>query len=298
MNKNLILNKLIKNEIKKNLLSSYGFFKRFILYPNNFLQTINCFILRKLNLNKFVITNTFWGRKMLVVLPEVVSSDICRFGFIESSVARSIIKFVSKDDVVIDIGAHFGFFTLLMADLVGPNGEVHSFEPIPNTFKILEKNVDNFANIKINKNAIWQFNEILYLNDYGLNSSAFNSYREPRGLKQKKINRVKVKAINLDEYINQKKINPRFIKIDAESTEYEVLLGMDFILKEIKPVICLEIGDLGVAGAIKSKNVIEYILNYGYEVFEFNNLDLCKHKLKDTYNYGNLVFQHLQELKL
>ena len=298
MNKKLILNKLINNEIKKNLISSYGFLKRFILFPNNFLQTISCFILRKLNLNKFVITNTFWGRKMLVVLPEVVSSDICRFGFIESSVARSIINFVSKDDVAIDIGAHFGFFTLLMADLVGPKGEVHSFEPIPNTFKVLEKNVDNFKNIQINKNAIWQFNEILYLNDYGLNSSAFNSYRESRGLDKKRMNRVKVNAINLDEYIKNKKINPRFIKIDAESTEYEVLLGMDFILKKIKPIICLEIGDLGVAGAKNSKNVIEYILNYGYEVFEFNNLGLCRHKLKEKYSYGNLVFKHLQEQTL
>ena len=35
---------------------------------------------------------------MLVVLPEVVSSDIYRFGFIEANVARSIIKFVSKND--------------------------------------------------------------------------------------------------------------------------------------------------------------------------------------------------------
>ena len=295
MNKNLILKKLQNNEINKNLLSSYCFLKRFLLHPKMFLQTIYCFLLRKLNLNKFVITNTFWGRKMLVVLPEVVSSDICRFGFIESSVARAIIKFVSKGDVVIDIGAHFGFFTLLMADLVGTKGEVHSFEPIPNTFKVLEKNVDNFENIKINKKAIWRFNEIIYLNDYGLNSSAFNSYREPRGLNKKNMNSVKANAINLDEYIKDNKINPRFIKIDAESTEYEVLLGMDFILKKIKPVICLEIGDLGIAGAKKSKNVIEYILNYGYEVFEFNNLGLCRHKLKDRYSYGNLVFKHLQE---
>ncbi len=298
MNKKLILDKLISSEIKKNLLSSYSFFKRLILFPNNFLQTISCFILRKLNLNKFVITKTFWGRKMLVVLPEVVSSDICRFGFIESSVARSIIKFVSKDDVVIDIGAHFGFFTLLMADLVGTKGEVHSFEPIPNTFKVLEKNVDNFENIQINKNAIWQVNKILYLNDYGLNSSAFNSFREPRGLNKKRMQRVKVNAINLDGYIKDKKINPRFIKIDAESTEYEVLLGMDFILKKFKPIICLEIGDLGIAGAKKSRNVIEYILNYGYEVFEFNNLGLCRHKLKDIYSYGNLVFTHIQEASL
>ena len=109
-----------------------------------FLHTVQCFLLRKLNINKFVFAKTFWDRSMLVVIPEVVSSDIYRFGFIEPNVARSIIKFVSKNDVVIDVGAHFGFFTILMAELVGSKGKVHSFEPIPSTFNVLKKNTDSF----------------------------------------------------------------------------------------------------------------------------------------------------------
>ena len=140
---------------------------------------------------------------MLVVLPEVVSSDIYRFGFIEANVARSIIKFVSKNDVVIDVGAHFGFFTILMAEIVGSKGEVHSFEPIPSTFNVLKRNADFCQNIKINKQAIWRNNDHLYLNDYGLNASAFNSYRESRGVSNKVKNRLKVRAINLDEYIKK-----------------------------------------------------------------------------------------------
>ena len=56
---------------------------------------------------------------------------------------------------------------------------------------------------------------------------------------------------------------------------------MKFILENIKPVICLEIGDLGVEGARKSKNVIDYVLNYGYEAFEFNN---------QLFNVANLTY--------
>ena len=96
----------------------------------------------------------------------------------------------------------------------------------------------------------------------------------------------------MDEYIIKKNINPKFIKIDAESTEYEVLEGMKFILKNIKPVICLEIGDLGVEGARKSKDIIQFVLNYGYKVFEFKNEHLCTHKIKDKYNYGNLILKY------
>ena len=292
MLKSLILKNLVNKQISKDKISSLSFLNRLFLYPNMFLHTVQCFLLRKLKINKFVFAKTFWDRSMLVVIPEVVSSDIYRFGFIEPNVARSIIKFVSKNDVVIDVGAHFGFFTILMAELVGAKGKVHSFEPIPSTFNVLKKNTDSFQNIQINREAIWRFNDQLYLNDYGLNDSAFNSYRDSRGLNKRKIKRVKVKAINLDEYIKIKKINPKFIKIDAESTEFEVLEGMDFILKNIKPVICLEIGDLGVKGAKKSRNVIEHLLSYGYEVFEFNNESFYPHKLKDKYNYGNLLFKH------
>ena len=132
------------------------------------------------------------------------------------------------NDVVIDVGAHFGFFTILMADLVGSNGQVHSFEPIPSTLKVLKKNADSFQNIQINNEAVWRNSDQLYLNDYGLNASAFNSYRDSRGLSNKEKKRVKVNAINLDEYIKNKNISPTFIKIDSESTEYEVLEGMKF----------------------------------------------------------------------
>ena len=298
MAKRLTLDKLSEKEIIKDNISRLNFFKRLFLHPYMFWHTVLCFFCKKFKIIKLSQTYTFWGRRMYVIFPEVVSSDIFRFGFIEPNVARSIIKCISKGDVAIDIGAHFGFFTLLMADMVGPKGQVHSFEPIPSTFKILSKNVAELSNTKINRKAIWRLNETLYLNDYGLNASAFNSYREPRGydIENNKSNKVKAEAIKLDEYVKNNNIIPKFIKIDAESTEYEVLLGMNYILKNIKPIICLEIGDLGVVGARKSKDVIKYILDYGYEVFEFKSNKLKSHKIKENYNYGNLIFKHPQKI--
>ena len=47
---------------------------------------------------------------MKVILPEVISSKLRRFGFIEDSVASFIINNCSKSNTVIDIGSHFGFF--------------------------------------------------------------------------------------------------------------------------------------------------------------------------------------------
>ena len=42
------------------------------------------------------------------------------------------------------------------------------------------------------------------------------------------------------------KLRPSLIKIDAESSEYRVLKGMDYILNKIRPILCIELGDLNV----------------------------------------------------
>jgi len=47
---------------------------------------------------------------------------------------------INTDDVVIDIGAYLGFFSLYAAKLAS-NGKVHCFEPLPNNFFTLSKNI-------------------------------------------------------------------------------------------------------------------------------------------------------------
>ena len=61
---------------------------------------------------------------------------------------------------VIDVGANFGWFSLIFSTLLGNQGSVHSFEPVPPTFKILKQNV------RINKT-----NSEIILNKMALGSS-------------------------------------------------------------------------------------------------------------------------------
>ena len=62
-------------------------------------------------------------------------------------------KEVKEGDIVIDIGANIGYFTLLFAKLVGPAGKVYSFEPEPSNFSILKKNVkvNEYRNVILEK---------------------------------------------------------------------------------------------------------------------------------------------------
>tara|TARA_A100001388_G_scaffold124371_1_gene91873 strand:+ start:6774 stop:7664 length:891 start_codon:yes stop_codon:yes gene_type:complete len=293
MKKKLIQKKLETSVKRKLEISKLSFLKRLFYHPSMFLHTITCFLLRRFKLTKLVRAKTFFDQDMIVVLPEVVSSDIYRFGYIELNVAQAIINNVSEKDKVIDIGSHFGLFTLLMCEMVGDDGEVHSFEPVPSTFSILSNNVSKKKSVTTNLKAVWNENKKIIVNDYGISFSAFNSIKGARSFeiqRQKFKNIINAKAVKLDDYIKQKNIKPSFIKIDAESTEYEVLEGMSYILNKIKPTICIELGDLEVDGAHKSIEVVKHLLNYGYKPFEFKENKFIKHEIRQNYPYTNLLF--------
>ena len=57
-------------------------------------------------------------------------------------------KYIHKKNTVIDIGANIGLYTNFFRELVGGNGFVHSFEPIPKTFKELESNTKQHSSVK------------------------------------------------------------------------------------------------------------------------------------------------------
>ena len=68
---------------------------------------------------------------------------------IESSLSRLIINELSKGDQCIDIGANFGFITMIMAKSVGLDGHVFSFEAESYIFQVLTKNINDNALDKI-----------------------------------------------------------------------------------------------------------------------------------------------------
>ena len=291
-----VLNNLLNKSLKrKESITKKKFFKRLISHPDMLIQTIFCWVLNKSKLYIPYKTKTFWKKKINIIFPEVVSSEIRRFGFIEESVASFIINFAKEGDTIIDVGAHFGFFTLLMSDLVGNKGKVHSFEPIPSTFAILRKNAFYSKNIFLNKNAVWNVDCELELYDYGLASSAFNSVNKSRDNKNKQIKRgkkIKVKTVTLDNYVFKNRLKPKLIKIDAESAEYQVLQGMDKILSNFNPLLCIELGDLGINGVVTSREIIDFLINnYGYKPYFIQQGKLIEHQLLEKYKYTNLFFK-------
>jgi FkbM family methyltransferase len=192
-----------------------------------------------------------------------------------------------------DVGAHFGYFTLLGAHLVGRGGSVHSFEPTPTTFSVLEANTARLPQVTLNRVAVWSRCEELTFRDFGVRLSMYNSLFAPRLSDQDAARAsasvITVPAVSVDHYVTASGAIPHFVKIDAESAEREVLLGMTETVRRHRPIISIEVGDYDVAGAASSRDLLASVIAKGYRAFEFRDGKIVKHRLRDRYRYDNIL---------
>jgi FkbM family methyltransferase len=241
-------------------------------------------------------SRTFWGGEMNVILPEAVSTHIWRYGYFEAEVCSYFINMIRKGMTLIDIGGHFGFFTLLGGYLVGESGKVLVFEPTPNTYSQLHKNISEysmFPNIEAINCAAYSRNTSIVFHDRGLEYSAFNSAASSRkpGDVPDNDNEIFVEARKVDDVLKEKGINSvDFIKIDAESSEIEVLEGMTETLKICRPAIVVEVGDIASDGVPRSEEVVALLNRMNYSAYETRRGDIVPHTPRKHYDYANLLF--------
>lgn len=236
---------------------------------------------------------TFWGDRMTVVLPEAVSGEILRFGYIEENLVAAFLAHVRAGHTIFDVGAHFGFFSLLASQLVGPGGQVHAFEPVPSTCAVLRQNIAPGNGVAVNC-AVWKEAGEIDIRDFGLGLSAFNSVRQPRlsagAGRAAHAKTLRVPAITLDDYARDRDLAPDFVKIDAESAEFEVLEGMQRLLHEARPVVSIEVGDFDIVGAASSAALVRHMEQSGYRPVEYADGVFKDHQTLESYTYGNLLF--------
>ena len=156
-----------------------------------------------------------------------------------------ITRFTPKEgDIVIDIGAHIGLYTIISSKRVGANGKVVAIEADPENFEMLT------SNIKLNQlTNIIPLNYAVYSKETKLKlylpsgESGFTKYNTimPNWINtQEKF--VEVNANTLDyllqlNQIRQEEVN--WIKIDVEGAEFEVLKGATNVLSKSKDIAIL-----------------------------------------------------------
>jgi hypothetical protein len=99
-----------------------------------------------------------------------------------------------------------------------------------------------------------------------------------------------VKAISIDKYIEKSGARPDFIKIDAENAEYDILKGMTNTLRNVRPTITLEVGDVNEGEFKNSVTCVHFLLEHNYKVFELRDGALREHVPSEKYSHTNLLF--------
>ncbi len=176
------------------------------------------------------------GRKMFTQNNDGLALSI--FKIYEPNQTEIVKKYVRKGDIVIDIGAHVGYYTLLMAQLVGENGKVYSFEPDPVNFQLLKKSVEinGFENVILIQKAVSNItNKVkLFLGD---DDSAINRIYDAKLGDAKES--IDVESITIDEYFKENDELINFIKIDSEGSEVKIVNGMKQFLSRNKELVMM-----------------------------------------------------------
>ena len=141
---------------------------------------------------------------------------------------------VKDGDNVIDLGANIGYFTLILAKLVGPTGKVFAFEPDPRNLALLKKNVEynNYKNVIVVPKAVSNVNDKCTLYT-GQKTFGQNKIYKPKNTKTQKFIPIDSETVRLDDFFKTNGLLDKisFIKMDVEGAEFLALSGMKEILK-------------------------------------------------------------------
>ena len=238
----------------------------------------------------------FWGQEMSVVFPEFVSGRLGKFGFFEDDVTSMFIDCLEPGMTFYDVGSHYGYFSLLASSLVGPKGHVFAFEPTAATYEVLTENAARRDNITCCKVAAYRTTGPLAFIEQGVGRSSLNFVigegYEPDPADHM-ARETTVAAVRLDNFAYQHG-EPDFLKIDTEGAEIPVLEGLIDTIHRYHPTIVLEMGDhvCSSTGNGLSRQNVDFLLDHGYEVFEYRNRVRHRHVPRDRYSYTNLLFRH------
>jgi FkbM family methyltransferase len=241
-----------------------------------------------------VKARTPWGQYITVTLPDDVSVSLRWNGFFEYDLTAFYLRFLRNGMNFIDVGAHVGYFSMLASHAVGSAGRVIAFEPTPSTFDVLAANSRTRNNVTPMNAAVWSEPSTISLNDYGPGFSAYNSVFQARlpDEVRRRINEraCSVQAVRIDDYVRDSGCVPDVVKIDVESAEMQVLLGMEKLLSGARPIVSLEVGDMGVPDAPRSRDLVQKILSFDYVAFELLNGCALPHQVRNEYQYENIIF--------
>ncbi len=196
-------------------------------------------------------------------------------GLYERFETRFVQRTIRPGQRFVDVGAHIGYYSTIAAEIVGPGGAVHAFEPCPDNLELLRKNVEPFGSIvRVYPAAVAEDNGRagLYLSD--INSGDHHLYQSD-GCRL-----VEVDVVSLDSIVEVRR-GIDFIKIDVQGSECRALRGAAETIwasPDLKGIVEFSPKHLVLAGSSVDE-FWETLLDLGFRVYQRygDRFDLAKY---------------------
>ncbi len=161
-----------------------------------------------------------------------------------SAIVHALRELLRHGDTVFDVGANIGYLSAVAADAVGPTGQVHCFEPIPNNFRKLRRlaQINPGYHIVVNQVAVGEQKGNVKI-QMSLTNIDSHTMVPHLGDADDMWATLEVPMITLDTYLRQVALSrPALIKIDVEGFEFPVLRGLrGFLDMGHRPAIIAEV---------------------------------------------------------
>jgi FkbM family methyltransferase len=210
-----------------------------------------------------------------------VSRQIREYGIWEPFETRVLLHELKAGDTFLDVGANIGYYSVVAAAKVGMKGKVVAFEPDPDNFKMLERNLD--LNKLRNSMPL-----PVAVSDYCGSAKLFKDQENQgdhrvnlvsdREMENRTV--IEVKCRGLDSYGDDCFAKVDFVKIDTQGMECHVLRGMSDTLAENRSRLrmCIEFWPQGLMAAGSSAaELLDLLSSLSNQLFIIDELG---HKLR------------------
>jgi FkbM family methyltransferase len=156
-------------------------------------------------------------------------------------------RIVKPGMIVMDVGANFGYYTVMLSRLVGPQGQVHAFEP---SVRYRERLLDHLRRNSCDNAIVADFGlsdraceQTLYGNEISA-ALEWADYAKPP-----KFNET-VRLRTLDSYAEEARLTRLdFMKVDIDGHEPRFIAGATETLRRFRPIILMEFAQLNLMAA-------------------------------------------------
>jgi FkbM family methyltransferase len=194
------------------------------------------------------------------------------FGSYGLLIIAAMKRLMKPGGIFVDVGANIGYLSAVAAGIVGKQGQVHCFEPVPRYFERLERLVELNPDhaIVANPRAAGEVagDCTIYVTREPGQNTLVRGYKSGPEI----ISTLHVPVVRLDTYLAERKINRiSLLKIDAEGFELPVLRGLQNFFEGSKqrPAIICEIAPRAypLLGRTIS-DLSDYMGAYGYRAYD------------------------------